>query len=132
MSVKQLEFETELLGHLARFENRLLDLKMTGLTLWTRMLRSVAVDAIEARKKRDAAIYRQLMLLETAAKAHADLVARIQSIKGMLTLLCLGLSLWSICELAGPVRRSGRYRSGTGVRLVARGNGKAGKEWEIV
>lgn len=134
MNVKQLEFEKELLGHLERFENRLMDLKLTGVTLWTRMLRAVALDGIAARQKRDGAIYKQLMLLETAAKDHPELVARIQSIKGLLAVVCLGLSIWSVIGGHNPVRRSCGYRTGTGVRMVVRpgAKGKGGREWEIV
>lgn len=132
MSAKQLNFESELCGQLERFERRLQELGHIGLTLWTRMLRSIAADLIEARQRRDAAIYKQLMLLETQAKDYPELVARIQSIKGLLAVVCLGLSLWSVFELANPVRRATGYRSGGQVRMVVRGKGAGRRELEIV
>ncbi|MDQ8206191.1 hypothetical protein QEH52_01625 [Coraliomargarita sp. SDUM461003] len=106
MKSGQLKFEAELLSHLDRFEARLRDLRDWGKLLWVKMLRAVVRDLIGERQKRDDAIYKQLMLLESMAQRDAspEIVVKIQSLKGMLAVLCMALCLWSICELSGPVR----------------------------
>lgn len=137
MNTKQLQFEYELMSNLERLDKRLRELKLGGLKLWTGILRAVAMDSIRERQRRDDGLYKQLMLLEEQVRDNPLALARVQEIKGLLCVVCLFLSIWSVCTLAHPVRRGTGYRSGGSIRLVMRakghgGRGRLGREFEVV
>ena len=126
--VKQLQFEAELGVQVDRLEARFKKLGQFGLTIWTGMLRGVLHDLIVERAGRENRAYQEVMLLESVAReveceaTREAILARCARIKGVLSVLCLGLVLGGLVDSDVFLRSASRIRSARLVR-VFRGKG---------
>lgn len=91
METPPTKYENELEILLGRLEKRLFVLKLNGLALlWPGTLLKVLADLRESRKVKDAAIYGELMQMETLAKEievseqSVKIIEKIQKLKGII------------------------------------------------
>lgn len=108
------------LSLVARFEARLRQLHLVGLTLWTGSLRNVILRLFRAEGARRAQAYEQLMLIEheldacpITAKARAGLLMHLGMAKGALATVMIAMLCYAaVADQATfrAMRRRGRRR----------------------
>ena len=123
------KYTSEISGLLNRFEERIKQIHHCGLSLWTGTIRRVLGDLKASHKAKDAAIYGELMQIESIAKECDSeqakaIVSKIQKLKGLVAVMVLSLTVFSLnlqgVQTAGRTARRDTIRGGGSIHRIIR------------
>ena len=118
----QIHLENQFESALSHFKGRV---KNSGLIIWFYLFRKKLVEFRKARKERAAKIYGEFMQIETLAKecepseASAKLIKKIQKLKSVIGVLCLGVLCLATMKFS-VVRSHARVNQARVVRVAKR------------
>ena len=117
--------ENQLENVCSEFDESIKRNRQYGLKLWVNIIRRKLTAIISAREAKDKKIYGELMQIETLAKecepseASAKLIKKIQKLKGVVGVLCLGVLCLATMKFS-VVRSHARVNQARVVRVAKR------------